>query len=114
VSSAAAGYGLPNHEVIAAAKAGVAGLVRSAAATYAARGLRFNAIAPGLLETPMTERITGNEKALEASQAMHALGRIGSPDEAASLIAWLLGPDAAWVTGQIWGIDGGLSSVKAR
>jgi NAD(P)-dependent dehydrogenase (short-subunit alcohol dehydrogenase family) len=114
VSSAAASYGLPNHEAIAAAKAGVAGLVRSAAATYAARGLRFNAIAPGLLETPMTERITGSEKALETSQAMHALGRIGTPDEAASLIAWLLGPDSAWVTGQIWGIDGGLSSVKAR
>jgi NAD(P)-dependent dehydrogenase (short-subunit alcohol dehydrogenase family) len=114
VSSAAVRIGLPNHEAIAAAKGGIEGLVRSAASTYGPRKIRFNAIAPGLMETPMTERITGNEKALETSRAMHALGRIGSPDEAASIISWLLGPDSSWVTGQVWGIDGGLGSVKAR
>lgn len=114
VSSAAVRIGLPNHEAIAAAKGGIEGLVRSAASTYGPRKIRFNAIAPGLMETPMTERITSNEKALEASRAMHALGRVGSPDEAASIISWLLGPDSSWVTGQVWGIDGGLGSVRAR
>lgn len=114
ISSAAAQFGLPNHEAIAAAKAGVEGLVRSAAATYASRNLRFNALAPGLLATPMTDRITSNERALETSRAMHALGRIGLPEEVSSLVAWLMSPDATWVTGQVWGIDGGLSAVKAR
>jgi NAD(P)-dependent dehydrogenase (short-subunit alcohol dehydrogenase family) len=114
VSSAAADLGLANHEAIAAAKAGVAGLVRSAAATYASRNLRFNAIAPGLMDSPMTDRITGNQRALETSTAMHALRRIGTTDEVAALIAWLLGPQATWVTGQVWGIDGGLGSVKPK
>jgi NAD(P)-dependent dehydrogenase (short-subunit alcohol dehydrogenase family) len=62
----------------------------------------------------MTDRITSNERALETSRAMHALGRIGLPEEVSSLVAWLMSPDATWVTGQVWGIDGGLSAVKAR
>ena len=113
-SSAAAAVGLPNHEAIAAAKAGVEGLVRSAAASYASQGLRFNAIAPGLVRTPLSGRITGSEASLKASVAMHALGRIGEPDEIASLAAWLLGPEAMWATGQIYALDGGLGAVRAR
>lgn len=113
VSSAAAHIGLPNHEAIAAAKGAVAALVRSAAASYAHRGIRVNGVAPGLVETPLTERITGNPKSLAASESLHALGRIGKPDEVAGLIAWLLGPEATWVTGQIWGMDGGLATLKA-
>jgi NAD(P)-dependent dehydrogenase (short-subunit alcohol dehydrogenase family) len=113
-STAAAAVGLPNHEAIAAAKAGVEGLVRSAAATYASQGLRFNAIAPGLVRTPLSARITSSETALKASVAMHPLGRIGEPDEVASLAAWLLGPDATWATGQVYTLDGGLAALRAR
>jgi len=114
LSTAAARHGLANHEAIAAAKAGLVGLALSAAATYGPRGLRVNCVAPGLVRTPLTERITSNEASLKASVAMHALGRIGEPEEVASAIAWLLDPEQSWVTGQVLGVDGGLGSVRAR
>ncbi|MHC4958887.1 MAG: SDR family NAD(P)-dependent oxidoreductase [Planctomycetota bacterium] len=114
MSSAAARIGLANHEAIAAAKAGVAGLARSAAATYASWGVRVNVVAPGLTRTPLAERITSNEAALKASNALHALGRIGEPEEVASLVAWLLDPAQRWITGQEFGADGGLATLKTR
>lgn len=114
MSSSAARVGLPSHEAIAAAKAGVIGLARSAAATYAGKGIRVNAVAPGLVDTPMSAGITGNEMMLKASTAMHPLGRIGSPEEVASVIAWLLSKESSWVTGQVIGIDGGLATVRGK
>lgn len=114
LSSAAGRTGLANHEAIAAAKAGIIGLTLSAAASYAARGIRVNCVAPGLVATPLTTRITSNEASLKASAAMHALGRIGSPEDVASAITWLLDPANNWVTGQVIGVDGGLASVRPR
>ena len=113
VSTAAAAHGLPNHEAIAAAKGGVDALVRSAAATYGKSGVRVNAVAPGLVDTPLTSRITGNPSARASSESMHALGRLGSPEDVAGAIEWLLSPEASWVTGQTLGVDGGLSSVRS-
>ena len=114
VSSAAAQHGQVNHEAIAAAKAGVQGLALSAAASYARRGLRFNCVAPGLTDTPLTARITGNDMAAKASLAMHALGRFGQPDEIAAPIEFLLDPANSWITGQVLGVDGGLGSVWSK
>ncbi len=114
VSSAAARTGLANHEAIAAAKAGVIGLTLSAAATYGPRGIRVNCVAPGLVRTPLTVRLTANDASLKASTAMHALGRIGEPEDVAAAIEWLLSSEQSWVTGQVLGIDGGLGSVRSR
>lgn len=111
VSSAAATIGIANHEAIAAAKAGIAGLARSAAATYASVGLRFNVVSPGLTRTPLTERITSRPASARASIAMHALGRLGEPEDVAQAIAWLLAPSNSWITGQVLGVDGGLGSI---
>jgi NAD(P)-dependent dehydrogenase (short-subunit alcohol dehydrogenase family) len=113
-ATAAARIGMANHEAIAAAKGGVIGLTLSAAATYAPRNIRVNCVAPGLVDTPLAARITSNEAALKMSIGMHALGRIGKPEDVASGIAWLLDPENNWVTGQILGIDGGLGTVRAR
>jgi len=114
MSSCAASIGLANHEAIAAAKAGVEGLMRAAAATCAGSKIRFNAVAPGLTDTPMAERLTSNEASLKASIAMHPLGRIGKAEEIAAAIAFLLDPANDWITGQVLGVDGGLSRVKGR
>lgn len=111
MSSVAAGTGLVNHEAIAAAKGAVEGLTRSAAATYAPKGLRVNAVAPGLTETPMTSALTQGP-ARAVSEKMHPLGRIGRPEDIASAIAWLIDPEQSWVTGQILHVDGGLGGLR--
>lgn len=114
LSSAAARIGLANHEAIAAAKAGVEGLALAAAATYAPKGIRVNCVAPGLTRTPLTAKLWQNEAVARASAGMHALGRLGEPEEVASAIEWLLDPAQSWVTGQVIGVDGGLSRVRSR
>lgn len=112
VSSAAARIGLANHEAIAAAKAGLEGLARSASATYAAKGLRVNVVAPGLVRTPLAARITGSPAAEQASLALHPVGRLGEADDIAAAIAFLLDPANTWTTGQVLGVDGGLGTLK--
>jgi NAD(P)-dependent dehydrogenase (short-subunit alcohol dehydrogenase family) len=112
IASAAAQLGLANHEAVAAAKAGVIGLTRSAAATYAARNVRVNCVSPGLVRTPLSARITGSPLAEKASLAMHPLGRLGEPGDVARAIVFLLDPENNWITGQVLGVDGGLGSLK--
>ncbi len=112
VSSAAARIGTPNHEAVAAAKAGLEGLVRGAAATYAANAIRINAVAPGIMETPASAAVIASPAAREGAARQYPLPGIGSPDELAELMVWLLSDAAVRVTGQVWSLDGGFSSIR--
>lgn len=112
VSSAAARIGTPNHEAIAAAKGGLEGLVRGAAATYAPAAIRINAVAPGIMDTPAAARILGSAPAREAAARQYPLPGVGTPDELAELMVWLLSDSAARVTGQVWSMDAGFASIR--
>jgi NAD(P)-dependent dehydrogenase (short-subunit alcohol dehydrogenase family) len=111
-SSSATSIGLVNHDAISAAKGGIDGLVTAAAATYASRGIRVNALAPGLVRSGLTRRLVENPATLEASEWMHPLGRIGEPEDVAALASFLVSPQASWMTGQTVAVDGGLSGIK--
>ncbi len=112
VSSAAARIGTPNHEAIAAAKAGVEGLVRGTAASYAAFGIRVNAVAPGIMDTPASAGMLSSTAGRDAAARQYPLPGIGSADELAALMVWLLSEQAARVTGQVWSLDAGFSSIR--
>jgi NAD(P)-dependent dehydrogenase (short-subunit alcohol dehydrogenase family) len=111
-SSVVARVGVANHEAIAAAKGGVEALVRSAAATYAAQGLRVNAVAPGMTDTPMTAGMLKLPAMREGAGRQYPLGGVQRADEVAGVMAWLLGPEAARLTGQVLAVDGGFTTVR--
>jgi NAD(P)-dependent dehydrogenase (short-subunit alcohol dehydrogenase family) len=114
LSTAATRIGLANHEAISAAKAGLEGLALAASASYASKGIRVNCVAPGMTRTPLTAKLLQNEMMAKASAGMHALGQIGEPNDIASAIEWFLDPEQSWVTGQVIGVDGGLSRIRSR
>ena len=111
-SSVAGSLGLVNHEAIAAAKGGVEAMVRSAAATYAKRGVRINAVAPGLTNTRMAEPVIKSDTSREIAVGMIPLNRINEPEEVASTIYWLLTDAPDNITGQVFHLDGGMSQVR--
>jgi NAD(P)-dependent dehydrogenase (short-subunit alcohol dehydrogenase family) len=111
-SSVVARIGVANHEAIAAAKGGVEALVRSAAATYAAQGLRVNAVAPGMTETPMTAGMLKMPAMREGASKQYPLGGVQTADQVADVMAWLLGDGAARLTGQVIAVDGGFTTVR--
>ena len=111
-SSVVARIGVANHEAIAAAKGGVEALVRSAAATYAAQGLRVNAVAPGMTETPMTAGMLKLPAMREGAGRQYPLGGVQTAEQVAAVMAWLLGDGAARLTGQVIAVDGGFTTVR--
>jgi NAD(P)-dependent dehydrogenase (short-subunit alcohol dehydrogenase family) len=111
-SSAAASLGMPNHAAISAAKAGVEGLARAAASDYAKRGIRVNVISPGLVDTPLSSHLLASEQSRKISEDMHPVGKIGEPDDIASVAEWLITSAPEWMTGDIIPVDGGLTNLK--
>lgn len=112
ISSCAAGIGLQSHEAVAAAKAGIEGLVRSAAATYAADGIRVNAVAPGLTRTAMAEPFLKSEALQQAAARQYPLAGLNEADDVAAAMQFLLGPSSARITGTVMPVDGGFVSVR--
>ena len=80
----------------------------------ATQGLRINAVAPGLTRTSLTDSLTASEGSRRVSESMHALGRLGEPEDVARGVAFLLDPVNDWITGQVLGIDGGLGHVRPK
>ncbi|MDR6157098.1 3-oxoacyl-[acyl-carrier protein] reductase [Chryseobacterium sp. SLBN-27] len=111
-SSVAAKTGMPFHASVSASKCAIEGLTRSLAAEYSAQKIRFNAVAPSLTDTPLASQLLSTPEKREASAKRHPLQRIGDPAEIARLTAFLLSDDTSWITGQVFGIDGGLSTIK--
>ena len=110
-SSVAVQHGFPNHLIIGASKGAVEGITRSLAADLAPT-VRVNAIAPSLTSgAAITAPLTDNAKMAEAIAKSHPLGRLGTPEDSAAMADLLLSDDASWITGQVFGVDGGRSSV---
>jgi NAD(P)-dependent dehydrogenase (short-subunit alcohol dehydrogenase family) len=99
----------PERGTYHAAKHGVLGLTKSAALEYAARGVRINAICPGLFWTPMAQQMaaSGQAEALDALLKAVPMGRYGRPEEIADVVLWLCSDAASYVTGQSISVDGG-------
>jgi NAD(P)-dependent dehydrogenase (short-subunit alcohol dehydrogenase family) len=112
-SSVAAQQGFTFHASIGMAKGAVDGLTLSLAAELAPK-VRINAIAPSLTRTPLARSILSNEPMAAAVAGLHALERLGTPEDIAELSAFLLSPEADWITGQIISVDGGRSTLRTK
>lgn len=109
-STVAVQRGLTFHSAISAAKGALEGLTRALAAEWAPK-VRVNAIAPSLTDTPLAGNLLSSDDKRKASADRHPLKRVGQPEEIAAMVTFLLGPSAAFMTGQVIGMDGGMSRV---
>ncbi|TCM39682.1 NAD(P)-dependent dehydrogenase (short-subunit alcohol dehydrogenase family) [Kribbella orskensis] len=104
----------PGQSVYAATKAGLVQLLRTAAAELGPSGVRVNAIAPGVVETPLTAQIKANQAWYDAYAQKGALGRWATPDELAGAVVYLASDASSFVTGSVLHVDGGWTAVDGR
>jgi 3-oxoacyl-[acyl-carrier protein] reductase len=110
-STVAVQTGMPYHTSVAMAKGAVEGLTRTLAAEFAPN-IRVNAIAPSLTDTPMANRLLSSDEKREVSAKRHPLNLIGKAEDIANAAYYLLSDESNWVTGQIFHVDGGISSLR--
>jgi 3-oxoacyl-[acyl-carrier protein] reductase len=109
-STVAVQTGMTFHSSISVSKGAIEGLTRALAADFAPK-IRVNCIAPSLVQTPLTDRLTSSPEKIEVSAKRHPLGRIGQPEDIAEAATLLL-TGASWMSGQVLHIDGGMSSIR--
>ncbi len=108
-ASAAGLIGVPNMPAYAASKHGVVGLTKTAALEYAKAGIRVNCVCPGIIQTPMVSRLTGERPGMfEKIATAEPIGRVGQPEEIAESVVWLCSDLASFVTGHAMSVDGGI------
>jgi len=110
-STIAVGTGMPFHTSVAAAKGAIEGFAKSLAAEYAPK-VRVNVVAPSLVDTPLSKRLLSNDKKRELMSERHPLKRVGNSEDIAHAAVFLLSEKSTWITGQVIGVDGGLSTLN--
>lgn len=110
-STVAVGTGMPFHTSVAASKGAIEGFAKSMAAEYAPK-FRVNVIAPSLIDTPLAKRLLSNDRKREMMSQRHPLKRIGNAEDIANIAVFLLSEKSTWMTGQIVGVDGGMSTLN--
>ncbi|WP_036384409.1 SDR family NAD(P)-dependent oxidoreductase [Muricauda sp. MAR_2010_75] len=112
-STVAVGSGMAYHTSISAAKAAIEGFAKALAAEYAPK-LRVNVIAPSLVDTSLASRLLSNDKKKEQMSERHPLKRVGNVKDIANMATFLLNSENSWITGQIIGVDGGMSTLNSN
>ena len=112
-STVAVKVGMPFHASVAASKGALEGLGKSLAAELAPK-TRVNVIAPSITNTPLADRFLNNEAKMEKSAQRHPLKRVGEASDIAAMTRFLLSEDSSWMTGQILGLDGGMSTLNTH
>lgn len=110
-STVAVKVGMPFHTSVAAAKGAIEGFAKALAAEYAPK-LRVNVVAPSLTDTPLAKRLLSNDKKKEMMDARHPMKRVGTSEDIANVASFLLSDESTWITGQVLGVDGGMSTLN--